>query len=325
MNLRFGVFPSIVRCCNVLLCLSLFACDSSQEPPLRIGTNAWPGYEHLYLARSLGYYEESEIKLVEMTSASDVIRSLRNGTLEAGALTLDEALSLIDDGIALKIILVMDFSEGGDALLVKPGIDSLAALRGKTIAVEYTAVGAILLDGALNAANLSVSDIKIIACSQNEHHRCYQSADAVVTFDPARTRLLKLGAQVLFDSSQIPGRIVDVLVVHASAVKTNPRALKQLLTGYFKARDYFDASPEAAANLMSLRLRLSPAEVLASYAGINLPTLEENRALLSGNPPPLQLTADDISQFMRQKKMLKNKVTVANLIDNSFLPEGDAR
>lgn len=325
MNLRFGIFRSIARCCSVLLLLSLFSCDSSQEPPLRIGTNLWPGYEHLYLARSLGFYEQSEIKLIEMTSSSDVIRSLRNGTLEAGALTLDEALSLIDDGIALKIILVMDFSEGGDALLVKPGIDSLAALRGKSIAVEYTAVGAILLDAALNAANLSISDVNIIACSQNEHLKCYQSADAVVTFEPARTRLLKLGAQVLFDSSQIPGRIVDVLVVHASAVKANPRALKQLLTGYFKARDYFDASPEAAANLMALRLRLSPAEVLASYVGMNLPGLEQNRALLSGKPAPLQLTAGDISQFMLQKKMLKNQLSVENLIDNSFLPEVDAR
>lgn len=320
MNLRFGVLHSIARCCGLLLLLFLFACENSQEPPLRIGTNVWPGYEHLYLARSLDYYEKSEIKLVEMTSASDVIRSLRNGTLEGGALTLDEALSLIDDGIALKIILVMDFSEGGDVLLVKPGIDSLAALRGKSIAVEYTAVGAILLDGALNAANLSVTDVNIIFCSQHEYLKCYQSADAVVTFDPARTRLLKLGAQLLFDSSQIPGRIVDVLAVHAEAVKTNPRALKQLLTGYFKVRDYFSASPEAAANLMSPRLQLSSAEVLASYVGINLPGLEENRALLSGKPSPLQLTAGDISQFMLQKKFLKNKFSVESLIDNSFLP-----
>ena len=322
---RFRVLRYIAGCCGFSLLLLLSACENTQEPPLRIGITLWPGYDHLYLARGLGYYEKSEIRLVEMTSASDVIHSLRNGILEGGTLTLDEALSLMDDGIALKIILVMDFSEGGDVLLVKPGIDSLAALRGKSVAVEYTAVGAILLDGALNAANLSVSDVNIISCSQSEHLKCYQSADAVVTFEPARTRLLTLGAQLLFDSSQIPGRIVDVLAVHAGAVKTNPRALKQLINGYFKARDYFSASPEAAASLMSPRLKLSSAEVLASYAGINLTGLEDNRVLLSGKPSPLQLTADDISKFMRHKKFLRNEFSVEDLIDNSFLPEGDAR
>lgn len=325
MDIKLGTFRYIARCCGFLLPLLLSACNSSQEPPLRIGTNIWPGYEHLYLARSLGYYEQSSIKLVEMTSASDVIRSLRNGILEGGALTLDEALSLIDDGIALKIILVMDFSEGGDVLLVKPGIDSLAALRGKSIAVEYTAVGAILLDGALNAAGLSVSDVNIVACPQDEHTICYRSADAVVTFEPDKTRLLKLGAQLLFDSSQIPGRIVDVLVVNAQAANTSPRTLKRLLAGYFKARDYYAANPEDAVNRMSPRVQLSPEELQESYVGINLPDLEENRALLSGDPSPLQLTAGEISKFMLQKRFLKNQLSVDSLIDNSFLPEGDAR
>lgn len=325
MDLRFAVFRSIARCCSLFLLLSVSACEDPQEPLLRIGTNIWPGYEHLYLARSLGFYEQSEIKLVEMTSAPDVINALRNGALEGGALTLDEVLSLIDDGIALKVILVMDFSEGGDVLLVKPGIDSLAALRGKYIAVENTAVGAILLDGALKAADLSVSDVNIISCSHSEHIKCYQSADAVVTYGPTRSKLLKLGAQLLFDSSQIPGRIVDVLAVHAETVKTNPNALKKLLTGYFKAHDYFFASPESAANLMSPRLQLSPVEVLASYAGINLTGLEGNRTLLNGKPSPLQLTADDIRRLMLQNKFLKNKFSVEGLIDNSFLPESDAR
>lgn len=124
------------------MALLLLSCGPAPEPLLRIGTNTWPGYEPLYLARSLGYYEGSPITLVELTSASEVIHALRSGTLEGAALTLDEVLTLLDDGFDLKVVLVMDFSNGGDVLLAKPGIDSTADLRGKRIAVEYTAVGA---------------------------------------------------------------------------------------------------------------------------------------------------------------------------------------
>ena len=67
----------------------------------------------------------------------------------------------MEDGYQLKVILVMDFSNGDDVLLSKPDITSLTQVRGKNIVVEYTAVDAILLNGALNAAELNV----------REHHR----------------------------------------------------------------------------------------------------------------------------------------------------------
>ncbi|MCU7939074.1 MAG: ABC transporter substrate-binding protein [gamma proteobacterium symbiont of Bathyaustriella thionipta] len=165
MKIRLNLLYYLYWIFCLVLIIFLSACKPAPESPLRIGTNTWPGYEPLYLARTLGYYDNSRIHLVEMNSASEVIHSLRSGTLEGAALTLDEALTLQADDFDLKIILVMDFSHGADVLLAKPDIDTLAALKGKRIAVEYTAVGAILLDAALASADLTVSDIQVIACS----------------------------------------------------------------------------------------------------------------------------------------------------------------
>ena len=130
---------------GLVLALTLSACSQTPEPPLRIATNIWPGYEPLYLARSLGYYEKTPIRLVEMTSASETIQAIRNNIIEGAALTLDEVLVLLADDFDLHVILVMDFSHGGDVLLAKPSIETLDELRGKKVAVETSAVGAILL------------------------------------------------------------------------------------------------------------------------------------------------------------------------------------
>jgi NitT/TauT family transport system substrate-binding protein len=303
----------------LMLVLLLSACQSP-EPQLRIGTNIWAGYEPLYLARNLGFYKDTQIKLIELSSASDVIHALRSGTLEGAALTLDEALTLIDDGIDLRLILIMDFSDGGDVLLAKPEINSLKALRGKRIAVENSAVGAVLLDGALHAAELTVSDVEIVSCTVNEHIDCYSSVDAVVTFEPVRTKLLQLGAHQLFDSSQIPGRIADVLVVRAETTKTSPQSLEQLLAGYFKANDYLSAQPEDASRRMSRRMGLTPEAVLASYDGIKIQGIEENRRLLQGIPAPFEDTATDLAKMMYGRKLLKNQLTINNFVDGSFMP-----
>jgi len=305
--------------CFLMLTLLLSACHS-QEPQLRIGTSIWAGYEPLYLARSLGSYEGSQIKLIELSSTSDVMHALRSGTLEGAALTLDETLTLLDDGFDLSVILVMDISDGGDALLAKPEITSLKALRGKRVAVEKSNVGAILLDGALQAAELTAADIEIISCTIEAHIDCYSSSDAVVTYEPVRTKLLQLGARQLFDSSQISGRIADVLVVHTKTTKTNPHSLEQLLTGYFKAYDYLTAQPEDAAQRMAKRMALPPADVLAAYEGIKLQGIEDNRRLLQSEPAPFEDTAAKLADFMYNRKLLKNQLTIDNFVDSSFLP-----
>ena len=67
---------------------------------------------------------------------------------------------------------------------------------------------------------MSPKDIKIVFLGVSEHERAFKNGkvDAVVTFGSARTKLLAAGAKQLFDSSQIPGEIVDVLIVSEDVI-----------------------------------------------------------------------------------------------------------
>lgn len=125
----------------LMAALALGGCTKPPEPVLRVATNIWPGYETLYLARSLGYFDGMPIRLVEMPSNTQVSENLRNGTIEAGGLTLDEALALMQDGVDLRVILIMDMSHGADVVMARHGINNLKALRGRRVGVENTAVG----------------------------------------------------------------------------------------------------------------------------------------------------------------------------------------
>jgi hypothetical protein len=69
-------------------------CDEAPVP-VRIGSNLWPGYEPLYVLRERGMLPPG-LRLVELVSASQVMRGIRNGLLDGGGLTLDEALRLGD-------------------------------------------------------------------------------------------------------------------------------------------------------------------------------------------------------------------------------------
>ena len=189
-------------------------------------------------------------------------------------------------------------------------------MNGK-VAVEYTAVGATLLDAALSSVGLNINDIDVMSCGWDKHIECYQAADAVVTFEPAKTELIKQGAHVLFDSSMIKGRIIDVLAVRADAVESNQEQVTALIEAYYQALDYLNNKQGDAIEIIRARTKLSKAEVLTSLDGIEIPGRQGN--LLLFQPGKLENNVQQLVNLMLNNGLLQKSVAVENLFDKRFL------
>ncbi|AZZ99078.1 hypothetical protein ELR70_19430 [Pseudoalteromonas sp. R3] len=297
-------------------------CSDTSRTQLRVGFNLWPGYETLYLAKQNGLLNEN-IKLVELLSATDTMDAFRHGRIEVAALTLDEALLLVTEGISLKIVLVMDISNGADAVVVRGSVSELAQLKGKRVAYEQTAVGALMLHETLDAAQLSMADIDAVHLPANQHFRAFQSraVDAVVTFEPVTTQLVNQNHKIIFDSAQIPGKIVDVLVVRTAHLSHYHEALQTLVSAQFSTLEYIEKYPENAAQLMSPRLGLQPHELLTALDGITLADAPTNRSLLvgKGTEPPLHSTVEHLLSVLVEHNMIDDVADVQGLVDTRFI------
>jgi len=288
-----------------------------------VGTSLWPGYEPLFLARELGYFEAASIRLVEYPSATQVLRAYRNGVLEAACLTLDEVLLIeSQQGGAPRIVAVMDVSNGADALLARPPLARLEDLKGRSVGVEDTALGAFMLSRILERAGLARSDIDLHSLEVNEHERAFRDGrlDAVITFEPVRTKLMARGARVLFDSSEIPGEIVDVLGVKREHLASRSGQVAVLLRGFFRALDYLQAHPEDASRRMAMRHGVTPQEFHASLEGLQLPDLRSNLALF-GERSSLPASGQALADVMLKRRLIARPVKVADLLDPHPLRE----
>lgn len=299
-----------------------FSGCAAPEKPVRIGSNVWPGYEFLYLARESGFFPGNLVRLVELSSATACIQGLASGSLDGAGLTLDETLTAIASGQSLKVIAVLDISHGADVVLARPGISSLSELRGKRIGLEQSAVGAVLLDAALRKGGLSPKDVSLVHLGIEAHALAYTSGkvDALVTFEPVVTQLKAQKAVRLFDSAQIPGRILDVLAVRAEVASRNPVALRSLVAGHFRAREFFDKFPQASHAMISRRLKVAPGEVPGTYEGLQLPDVQENKSWLSGEKNRLETSAAALQEVMLAAELLPKAVDVSRLADARFLP-----
>ncbi len=304
-----------------ILAIALTNCTTAPSSLLRIGANLWTGYETLYLARDLGYYDQQPIKLVDYPSGTEEVRAYRNHEIEGAGLSIDQALSIAATQDNIKIITIMDVSHGGDVILGKPEIANIKALKGKRVGVESTALGAFFISRALEKNGMSVKDIQIVSLELTEHERAYKQGkvDAVVTFGPARIKLLAAGAKLLFDSSQIPGEIVDILAVSKEAITNSSDTIQSLVNGRFRALDYLEKNPQDAASRIAKRTQVTPEQILNAFKGLRQPNLQENQKLLDKSDPALVNSMRKLVQIMVENKLLPKAIDPVNLLDDRFV------
>lgn len=301
---------------GLVLALALLSCTSDPESPLRIGTNVWIGSEPLYLARELGHLDPKAVQLVEYPSASDVLRAFRNQAIDGMVISLDELFGLAVDGLKPKIILVVDVSHGADVVVGRAGMRTMNDLKGRRVAVESGALGAFVLSRALALNGMEPSDVNIVHLETNEQPSAFEKGevDGAVTFDPYRDRLLQAGATILFDSTEIPGEIVDLVAVRATAIEQHPSAIQVLLGGWFLAIDYLKREPEDAARRMGIRQQTTGKQFLQALQGLHIPSREENLNMLDGATPGLAVTGERLMALMLEAKLLRSALEIEEVL-----------
>jgi NitT/TauT family transport system substrate-binding protein len=310
---RFPIGGPLAACLVFLLA----ACDSAPREALRVSSSPWPGYEPLYLARDLGYLNPKHVNLFELPSADINMESFRNRSADLSTLTLDEALELMHDGIKLRILLVMDVSNGADAVLARPEIKNLADLKGKRIATSNIPLGFYMLNRTLEAAGLSRSDVEVLPMSESKHEQFYREGkvDAVVTMEPYSTNIANLGAKRLFDSSRIPNEIVDLMMVHEDVYQARRTEVCALVRQWFRSLDYIRAQPKDAAQRISRRLKVQESEYHAMVRRLSFPSRADNLRMLGGEKPALLDTAHKLMAVMQREKQLSGPVNPALAFD----------
>ncbi|MDP2309085.1 MAG: ABC transporter substrate-binding protein [Pseudomonadota bacterium] len=308
---------SVLGSASLALAGSILPGCARRVEPLRLGLHPWPANDLYFLADQLGHYEGAPIRIVDYTSAEQGLQAVRNGVAELYPCTLDEALLLASDLPDVRVVQVLDTSHGADVILAHADIPSLEALRGRRIGYEATSLGAYVLSRGLATAGLTPADVTPVFLQVDEHERAFleRRVDAVVTYEPVRSRLLAAGASVVFDSTRIPGEIVDVLVTLSPVLERQPDILVTVVRGWLLAAEHLSTRPREAAEALAPRLTLPADQVLDAFAGIHLADLAENRAFLEGTPPGLTDAARRLGETMVANRFLSRAPDLERLFD----------
>jgi NitT/TauT family transport system substrate-binding protein len=317
---RFGADMRLrrlmVQGAAALAALALVACSQAPNPPLTVGLNAWVGNDPLVLARDRKLLDPQQVKVVELSSNSETLRNFRNGLLDAASLTLDETLRLADEGIDLRVVAVMDTSNGADLVLVDPSIQTLSDLRGASIAVEGTTVGALMLQRLLQAAGLTQADVQVVNLEAPQHLAALRShrVSAAVSYEPVAGELRAAGFKGIFDSRQMPGEVVDVLIVRGDLLQARMAQVEALLDAWQAGLQALLEDPGAAAQQLAPGTSLTPDEYLATIKSLTLHTPAQSLDLLTGEPSLLEQNTVRLVSTLQATGFLKGPPDWSRLI-----------
>ncbi len=202
----------------------------------RVAWSHYTGWEPWGYAEEAGILKKWADKYgiaIELTLVNDYIESINlytAGKFDACTMTNMDALTIpAVGGIDSTALIVGDFSNGNDGVVMKNGT-GIADLKGRTVNLVELSVSHYLLARALDMNGLSERDVTLVNTSDADIAALFTSDDngAAVTWNPPlmQARNAK-GANLVFDSSKIPGEIIDLLVVKSDA----PDSLKKALTG----------------------------------------------------------------------------------------------
>lgn len=310
----------LVRWAGVLgVVLGILACSEPARPPLVVGINTWVGYDPLVLARDRGLADARQVKVVELISSAEALRHLRNGLLDAAGLTMDEALRLVDSGFDARIVALLDTSAGADLVLAAPHITSLQKLRGEHIAVEDATVGTLMLERLLRKAGLRQEDVTVVRIEATQHLTALRTerVAAAVSYAPIDGPIRALGYRSIFDSRQMPGEIVDVLVVRTEVLRQRPDAVDALLAAWAGGLNVMRLDPPGAAASLAPGADLSPAQYQAVLSGLRFYSPAESLALLTGDPPGVARQGQDVARLLVELGLLRQPPNWAALIDTA--------
>lgn len=303
-----------------LMALVAWLAPPPPPAPLRVAVGPWIGYEPLVLASETNDLPAS-VRLVESVSNTESTQLLHEGMVDLAGFTLDEAIRLASDGVDLRIVAVLSDSRGADALVVRPGIENLAQLRGQRVLVEDTAVGQLLLDRALAEGGLSELDIRKVQVQASYLARRWREGDAAaaVVYEPFLAELEAEGAVPLFSTATRPGLVLDVLVARTDVLESRRDDVVALLRAWDRSVAAFRKPESLPIGMLTADGRVDGDGYRRALSGIAFFDLGESRRFFSGSPSPMQSSIDALAEILREGPLGADLRVHPEIVDARFV------
>lgn len=296
MNTRHFKLLSVM-CLTALLSVSALAKDQ-----YRIAWSIYVGWMPWDYAAQAGIVDKwaekygIEIEVVQFNDYIESINQYTVGAFDACTMTNMDALTIpAAGGVDSTALIVGDFSNGNDGIVTKGTGKTLKDLSGGDVNLVELSVSHYMLARALDTVGMTERDLTVVNTSDADIVAAFATDDVetVVTWNPLLAEVKDMpNVTPLFDSSQIPGEIIDMLIVNTEALE-DERLGKALAGAWYETMSIM-AGSDAAADAAKTAMAEASGTDLAGYEA----QLEKTEMFYTPEPAVAFVRSDSVIETM---------------------------
>lgn len=299
--------------CLVVLVLGVTVNALAAER-FKIAWSHYTGWEPWEYARHAGILEKWAKKYnikIELSKPLDYVQSINqftSGVYHGCVMTnMDALINPAVGGIDCTLLIPGDTSHGNDGIVTKSE-EKISQLKGKQVTLVIYTVSHYLLSRALSMNSLKESEVKLLNITDESKIAGVFASDPksiMVTWNPILMEIRNMkGSKMIFDSSQIPGEIMDLMVVRTGV----PDSLKRALVGtWFETLSIMQKRDQSGKNAIAYMAKFAGGTVAEFEAQLKTTAMfyTPSDAVAFATNEKLKKTMDYVRSFAFERGLLK--------------------
>lgn len=329
-GIRNGGRIALMACALLVAACSQPATEAPEpKTEFNIGWSIYAGWMPWPYAQQAGIVKKwadkygLEINFVQVNDYVESVNQYTAGQLDGVTVANMDALTIpAAGGKDTSAIIVGDYSNGNDGILLK-GADSLAAIKGRQVNLVELSVSHYLLARGLESIKMPLTDVKTVNTSDADIAGAFTAPDvtAAVAWNPQLSAMKATpGAKLVFSSADIPGEILDLLVVDTATLKANPDLGKALAGIWYETMALMqrqDAEGKAARAAMAKLAGTTPEEFESQLTTTHL-YADPKAAVEATSSPALITTMTRVRDFSFSKGLFGQGAKSADAVGMAF-------
>jgi NitT/TauT family transport system substrate-binding protein len=293
------------------------------QTKVAVGLSGWTGFAPLTLAKEAGIFARNGLDVsLRKIPQKDRHLAIASGDIQCAATTVETWIVWNAGGVATQQLFQLDKSYGADGMVVRPEIQKIADLKGKTVAASAPGTAPYFtLAWMLKKNGLSTKDVKIVNLEPQAAANAFLAGqgglDAAMTYEPylSSVREKPDAGKIIATTLDYP-MIMDSFGCTPKFIKENPQAVAALVKSYFEALEMIKAEPARANEIMGADVKQSGEQFAKSASYIRWQDREANRKFFSGE---LQQFSKEAAELLLELGIIKQVPDLTTIVDSTYV------
>jgi NitT/TauT family transport system substrate-binding protein len=293
------------------------------QTKVAVGLSGWTGFAPLTLAKEAGIFARNGLDVtLRKIPQKDRHLAIASGDIQCAATTVETWIVWNAGGVATQQLFQLDKSYGADGMVVRPEIQKIADLKGKTVAASAPGTAPYFtLAWMLKKNGLSTKDVKIVNLEPQAAANAFLAGqgglDAAMTYEPylSSVREKPEVGKIIATTLDYP-MIMDTFGCTPKFIKENPQAVAALVKSYFEALEMIKAEPAKANEIMGADVKQSGEQFARSASYIRWQDREANRKFFAGE---FQQFSKEAADLLLEMGVIKQIPDLTTIVDTTYV------